>query len=117
MAIQTPDSTNHDFDPDTAFRIEGTYRLYSRADEILWFLENDTLTIQTTRNDRYEVYPISDDVLRLHDPGSGHLRLLFRTGSEASRAMVRFRDCVKANKGRNLFDVQQCRNPLLGLPS
>ena len=55
---------------------------------------------------------LSDDVVRLGDTYYGTMRLLFRTGSEASRAMVEFRDCVNGNKRRNLFEVQQCRNPL-----
>ena len=50
------EASDTDFDPDTAFRIEGADRLYSRAAEIRWSLENDTLTIQTTRNDRYAVH-------------------------------------------------------------
>ena len=110
--VQFRRSIRHGLDPDTAFRIEGADRLYSRAAEIRWSLENDTLTIQTTRNDRYAVTVLSDDVVRLGDTYYGTMRLLFRTGSEASRAMVEFRDCVNGNKRRNLFEVQQCRNPL-----
>ena len=42
LAIQTNDnnkSSNIDFNPDTAFRIEGVDRLYSRAGEIRWSLD------------------------------------------------------------------------------
>ena len=115
LAIQTDGSfaeaSDNDFDPDTAFRIEGADRLYSRAGEIRWSFDrpgqwkscNDAradgcLTIQTTRNDRYAVTVQSDDVMRLDDTYYGTLRLLFRTGSEASRTMVEFRDCVLQNR-------------------
>ena len=129
LAIQTArnfvEASDHDFNPDEAFRIEGADRLYSRAGEIRWSLDppgqwkvcNDAradgcLTIQTTRNDRFSVTRLSSDVMRLTDTFYGTQRLLFRTGSEASRAMVQFRDCVRANKGRNIFDTAQCQNPL-----
>ena len=95
LAIQTNDSwleaSDNDFDPDTAFRIKGADRLYSRAGEIRWSLDrpgqwktcNDSkadgcLTIQTTRNDRFSVTVLSDDVIRLTDTFYGTKRLLFR---------------------------------------
>ena len=129
LAIQTAgtfvEPTDKDFNPDEAFRITGADRLYSRAGEMRWALDRpgdwkacadpnaDTcLRIQTTRNDRYSVTKLSHDVIRLTDTFYGTKRLLFRTASESSRAILRFRDCVIANDGRNLFDVEPCENPL-----
>lgn len=129
LAIQTArtfvEASDKDFNPDEAFRIAGAERLYSRAGEMRWALDRpgdwkacddpnaDTcLRIQTTRNERYSVTRLSPDVIRLTDTFYGTKRLLFRTASESSRAILRFRECVIANDGRNLFDVEPCESPL-----
>ena len=44
----------------------------------------------------------------------GTKRLLYRVGSQANRAMMEFRECVKENDGRNLFDMVPSQNPLPG---
>ena len=129
LAVQTPDTTNQDFDPDEAFRIPGVERLHSRAGEIRWNLDDDgamktpeqtfdsVLHIQTTINQWFGVEVLSDDMMRLGKTSHGSVsntifRILVRKGTAASRAMERFRDCVRRNDGRNLFDVEPCENPL-----
>jgi len=129
LAVQTDEKgSNLDFDPEAAFRIEGADRLYSRAGEMRWALNDDQgewkacddphsdgcLLIQTTRNQRFSADVLSRDVIRLTDTYYGTKRLLYRIGSQANRDMMEFRECVKANDGRNLFDVVPCQNPLPG---
>ena len=50
--------------------------------------------------------------MRMMDNHYGTRRLMFRAGSAAARAMLRFRDCVAGNKGKVLFEVRECEPPL-----
>ena len=120
LAVRTPDSTNQDFDPDAAFRIQGSDKLHSRAGELRWRIQADgEMHIQTTINEWFTYTPLTENVFRLQywsnpakDPTN---RLLFRLGTPEARAMEDFRDCVMANEGKNIFDVVPCTNPIPGL--
>ena len=50
--------------------------------------------------------------MRLADDHYGTRWLMFRFGSDAAHAMLRFRDCVENNRGRPLFEVRTCESPL-----
>ena len=41
----------------------------------------------------------------------GFVRVFMRIGSPEYLRMVEFRQCTAANRGRNLFDVEDCGEP------
>ena len=95
--------------PDTAFGIEGSELLYDRDDELRWTYDADTgaMTIQTTRDHVWTVEVISKNVLKLTSPRYRD-RYLLRIGSPEYQRMQAFRECVAANRGRKLFEVEDC---------
>ena len=115
-----------DYRDEKAFAVQGIRdRLFSRVQELRWEIEppggwnscNDPrahgcLKLTTTRHERYSMFRLSDDVIRITDDHYGTRRLLFRVGSWAHAAMDDFRECVKGNDGVALFKVKTCTNPL-----
>ena len=125
LALKAEGALDRSFNADTAFTVAGSGSLYSRVTELRWSMEpvsnwkscNDRrasgcLSIQTTRVEKYAVHRLGRDVMRLTDNYYGTRRLMFRAGSEASRVMWRFRDCVKGNDRQPLFQLVQCESPL-----
>ena len=95
-----------DYEPDYAFRVPGSphHHLYARAAEMRWALGQERdwkscndptslgcLILLTTREERFALFRLTDDVLRITDDHYGTRRLLFRVGSPEAAAMVRFR--------------------------
>ena len=115
IASGNRDGVSNEPPPDGAFSIPGSELLYSRDDDLRWTLEDDHLNVQTTRNDRYRVEVITPNVLLLCWPRvTDHCsngRLLIRIGSPEYERMIEFRKCVDANRGRKLFEVQECTPP------
>ena len=95
--------------PRTAFALKGSELLYDRAGELRWSYEADVLTIQTTRETRYQVEVITPNVLRIRRGSTN--QLLIRIGSPEYLAMIKYRECVLRNKGKNLFDLETCEPP------
>lgn len=95
--------------PDTAFGLEGTDLLFDRHDDFRWSYETPDLTIQTTENEVYQVQVINDNVMRL--TRGTDKKLLIRIGSPEYKAMQAFRECVDENRGRKLFEVEECTVP------
>ena len=95
--------------PDTAFGLEGTDLLFDRHDDFRWSYEAPDLTIQTTENEVYQVEVINDNVMRL--TRGNHKMLVIRIGSPEYKAMQAFRECVDKNRGRKLFEVEECTVP------
>ena len=95
--------------PESAFGIEGSELLYDRDDELRWAYDPATgaLTIQTTRDYVWTVEVISENVLKLTSPRYRE-RYLLRIGSPEYQRMQAFRECVAANRGRKLFEVEDC---------
>ena len=115
-----------DYRDEKAFAVQGIRdRLFSRVQELRWEIEppggwkscNDPraqgcLKLTTTRHERYAMFRLHPDVIRITDDYYGTRRLLFRVGSRAHQAMQEFGDCVADNKGVALFNVVTCDNPL-----
>ena len=95
--------------PDTAFGLAGTDLLFDWHDDFRWSYGAPELTIQTTENEVYQVEVINDNVMRL-TRGNDKM-LLLRIGSPEYQAMQAFRECVDRNRGRNLFEVEECTVP------
>ena len=96
--------------PETAFTIAESDYLYDRDEELRWAHRDSTLTVHTTSEIEWTVEVVSDDVLKLS--WSGGTRYLFRVGSPAYKRMASFRECVNKNRGKPLFEVKDCGNPL-----
>ena len=96
--------------PDSAFGLAGTDLLFDRHDDFRWSYEAPNLTIQTTKDEIYQVEVINDNVMRLKRAGYRD-RLLIRIGSQEYTAMQEFRECVDRNRGRKLFEVEECTVP------
>lgn len=95
--------------PDTAFGLDGTDLLFNRHDDFRWSYEASNLTIQTTENEVYQVEVINDNVMRL--TRGNNKMLVIRIGSPEYKAMRAFRECVDKNRGRKLFEVEECTVP------
>ena len=95
--------------PATAFGLEGTDLLFDRHDDFRWSYESRQLTIQTTKNEVYQVEVINDNVMRL--TRGNNKMLVIRIGSPEYKAMQEFRECVDKNRGRKLFEVEECTVP------
>ncbi len=98
--------------PDDAFGLAGSDLLYSRDDALRWTLDEDELNIQTTRDHGFRVERITPNVMLLCSTRLCSVpRYLIRIGSPEYARMLAFRRCVDANKGRPLFEVQECPLP------
>ena len=107
-----------------AFTVAGSGNLYARVAEARWSVAgadwkscsnpraDACLVILTTSTNKYAMYRLRQNAMRLTDTYYGTRRLMFRAGSAAARAMLRFRDCVAGNKGKVLFEVRECELPL-----
>lgn len=90
------------------------------------------LVFLTTREDIYAVVRTTDDLLILlpsHVTGNGNVwltdsesqrkngwrarTLMVRIGSALDGALLRFRACVKGNKDRKLYELEECVDPFL----
>ena len=120
FAVASGGSDSHDgisgaAPPSDAFSILGSDLLFSRGDDFRWTLEDKHLNIQTTSNDRYRVEVVTPNVVRLCWPNitdeCSNARYLIRIGSPEYERMIAFRQCVDANRGRNLFEVKECKLP------
>ena len=95
--------------PETAFALPGSDLLYDRDRELRWEYENGILTIQTTEEEQHRVEVITPNVLRVTTRGRS--RLLIRIGSSEYLAVIRYRECVKRNENKNLFELEECEVP------
>lgn len=95
--------------PDEAFGIEGSELLYSELEELRWrTAEDGRLHLQTTQDVYWDVEVLSDNVVRLSHPRQRRDFFLFRIGSPEYKRMQEYRECVTANRGRKLFEVEDC---------
>lgn len=103
--------------PSGSFRIEGSELLYERRSELRWQYDEGTseLHIQTTGNfyGQVDILRSSENVIRFdryrHRSGVNHL--WFRIGSPEYVQFAKFVACVAENRGRNLFEVEDCGEP------
>ena len=104
--------------PETAFQITGSSLLYDRDDTLRWQASGDAaIHVQTERNQIIEYEVLSDNVVRVWEQGRDRRLfsyLMFRIGSPEYKRMEAFRACVATNRGRKLFEVEDCGNPLPG---
>ena len=93
------------------FTIHGSSWVYSRADELRWRVDSGgrRMVIQTAINRSAMVGMVNDNTF-LYDPNSW-VRVFIRIGSDEYQHMERFRQCVRDNRGRALFDVEDCGEP------
>lgn len=106
LTIHHPDNTVPD-----GFTIPGSSHVYSRADELRWYVDSGgrRMVIQTTINRTAMVGVVNDNTF-LYDPNS-FVRVFMRIGSVEYMHMEQFRQCIRDNKGRALFDVVDCGEP------
>ena len=97
--------------PDSAFRITGSNTIYNRDAELRWKLEGAILTVQRTNERSWTLRNLSANVTQA-DSDVGLSMIMFRIGSLEYKRMVAFLECVTANRGRKLFEVVDCGNPL-----
>ena len=99
------------FIPESAFAIDGSDLLYIRRDEFRWPYDSNasTLLIQTRQNRTWEVVVVSDNVFRATRNRTTYL--LFSIGSAEHQRILKFGEYVDDNRGRNLFDVEDCGEP------
>lgn len=97
--------------PESAFRISGSETIYNRSSELRWTIDGSTLTIQRRAERAFELTSLSVDVIRADGPGVYEM-LMFRIGSPAYKRMEGFRECVAGNRGKALFEIKDCGNPL-----
>lgn len=87
----------------------GAQAVYIRADSFRWqTLDRSTLRIVTTVDRKYTVRALSPDVIRAGN------RLWFRVGSPAYERLWPFRDCIESNRGKKLYEVRDCGDPING---
>lgn len=95
--------------PSGAFTITGSALVYARDDEFRWDLDSDRLTLQRTYNIIGIVSQVNSNTFRFDR--EGWVRVFMRIGSPEHLRMAEFRQCVADNRGRNLFDVEDCGEP------
>lgn len=114
-ASGTRDGVSLDDPPADAFRIEGSDLVFSRDRELRWGLDDGILSVQTTREHRWRAEHVTANVVRLcqefHRDHCVTPKYLIRIGSPEYKRMLAFRQCVAGNRGRNLFDVEECELP------
>lgn len=96
--------------PDRAFAIAGSDLLYSLDTELRWHYDAATgdLRLQTTNDVYWDVEVIGDNVLRLSHPRQRRDFYWFRIGSPEYKRMQEYRECVTDNRGRKLFELENC---------
>ena len=106
LSLHHPDNTVPD-----GFTISGSSHVYSRADELRWYVDSGgrRMVIQTTINRSGMVGTVNSNTF-LYDPNS-FVRVFMRIGSGEYQHMERLRQCVRDNRGRALFDVVDCGEP------
>lgn len=98
--------------PADAFQIRGSDLLYDRTDELRWRQSGENeWHVQTTENQILKVEVLSENVIRVQE-GTWSPYYMFRIGSPEHKRMLVFRECVAANRGKPLFEVKDCGNPL-----
>ena len=117
----TRDTANYieDIDdaPEDSFRIEGSMFVYHRYDDFRWTVEGSQIHVQTQVAGTTTFARVNNNVLKLQSYCNEALvrcyydKLLVRIGSSEHRKIVEFINCVNANKGRNLFEVEACPLP------
>ena len=101
--------------PESAFQITGSDLLYDRDDTLRWQASGESaIHVQTERNQILEYEVLSENVIRVWEQGDRRFfsYLMFRIGSPEYQRMADFRECVANNRGRKLFEVEDCGNPL-----
>ena len=72
----------------------------------------DRLTVQTTRNWVAAITEVNESTFRYDERrSSGSVHVFIKIGSPEYKRMVEFRQCVADNRGRNLFEVEDCGEP------
>lgn len=104
--------------PQTAFQITGSELLYDRDDTLRWQASGGSaIHVQTERNQILEYEVLSENVIGVWEQGDNRRvfsYFMFRIGSPEYQRMAAFRECVANNRGRKLFEVEDCGDPLPG---
>lgn len=110
------DGVSSEDPPDDAVAIEGDPDyLYRPGTKLRWSLDEDVLQFLTTRDQRYRVEVLTPNVIRLCSINTrarcSFPKYLIRVGSPEYTRMAAFRQCVENNRGKPLFEVQECPLP------
>ena len=98
--------------PEDAFQIKGSNLLYDQSEALRWRQSGENeWHVRTTENQILVVEVLSENVVRVQE-GMAIPYYMFRIGSPEHKRMLAFRECVTANRGRALFEVTDCGNPL-----
>lgn len=92
--------------PDTAFSVEGSDLLYTQDREFRWSYGDGRLLVQTTKDEVLTAAGINDDVMEVSDRWASFY--LLRIGSPSNSRLREYLSCVEDNRGRKLFDVEDC---------